>query len=100
MTKPKLTPFDVVEVLDTPESQAAYLNVVLEEDDPAAFLAALGTVCRAQGMTRIAKDAGLGRESLYKALGGGASPSLDTTLKVLHALGLKVALQPEEKSAA
>jgi probable addiction module antidote protein len=99
MTKPKLTPFDVVEVLDTPESQAAYLNVVLEEDDPAAFLVALGTVCRAQGMTRIAKDAGLGRESLYKALGGGASPSLDTTLKVLRALGIRLVATPEHHAA-
>jgi probable addiction module antidote protein len=99
MTKPKLTPFDVVEVLDTPESQAAYLNVVLEEDDPAAFLVALGTVCRARGMTRIAKDAGLGRESLYKALGGGASPSLETTLKVLHALGIRLVATPEHHAA-
>jgi probable addiction module antidote protein len=100
MEKLELTTFDAAAALDTPERQAAYLNVVLEENDPAAFLAALGTVCRAQGMTRVAKDAGLGRESLYKALGGGASASFDTALKVINALGLRIALEPEPKAAA
>ena len=82
------TPFDAADYLDDDETIAAYINAALEEDDPDAFLAALKTVARARGMTQLAKDTGLGRESLYKALAPGAKPRYDTMLKVIRALGI------------
>ena len=88
----RITEFDVSVYLDSEETIAAYLNAVLEEDDPDLFLAAVGDVAKCRGMMQIARDAGLGRESLYKALAPGAHPRYDTVLKVLHALGVKVAI--------
>ena len=67
MTTMKTAPFDAAEYLDSEEAIAAYLSAALEEDDPALFLAALADVAKARGMTQMAKDAGVGRESLYKA---------------------------------
>lgn len=92
MTKTLTTPYDVAEHLRTPQEMAAYLEACLEEaGDDAAFLAkALGDVARASGMTQVAKNAGLSRESLYKALSGERSPTFDTILKVIGALGLKL----------
>ena len=92
MAKTKTTRYDVAEHLRTPEEVSAYLDACLEEaGDDGAFLAkALGDVARAKGMTQVAKDAGLSRESLYKALSGDRSPSFGTVLKVLRALGLKL----------
>jgi len=86
------TKFDVAEHLRTPEEMAAYLEACLEEADvDAAFIAkTLGDIARAKGMTQVARDAGLSRESLYKALSGERSPGFDTILKVLQALGLKL----------
>ena len=86
------SPYDVAEHLRTPEEMAAYLEVCIEEaDGDAAFIAkALGDIARAQGMTQVARDSGLSRESLYKALSGERSPSFDTILKVVTALGLKL----------
>jgi probable addiction module antidote protein len=86
------TPYDVAEHLRTPEEMAAYLEACIEEaDGDAAFIAkALGDIARAQGMTQVARDSGLSRESLYKALSGERSPSFDTILKVVSALGLKL----------
>ena len=86
------TPYDVAEHLRTPEEMAAYLEACIEEaDGDAAFIAkALGDIARAQGMTQVARDSGLSRESLYKALSGERSPSFDTILKVVTALGLKL----------
>jgi len=91
-TKTKTTKYDVAEHLRTPEEMAAYLEACLEESNgDAAFIAkALGDIARAKGMTQVARDAGLSRESLYKALSGERSPGLDTVLKVLQALGLKL----------
>ncbi|MCP9917363.1 addiction module antidote protein [Cyanobium sp. ATX 6F1] len=85
-------PYDVAEQLRTPEEMAAYLEACIEEaDGDAAFIAkALGDIARAQGMTQVARDSGLSRESLYKALSGERSPSFDTILKVVTALGLKL----------
>jgi probable addiction module antidote protein len=90
--KTKTNPWDVAEHLRTPEEMAAYLEACIEEaDGDAAFIAkALGDIARAQGMTQVAKDSGLSRESLYKALSGERSPSFDTILKVVTALGLKL----------
>jgi probable addiction module antidote protein len=84
--------YDVAEHLRTPEEMAAYLEACLEEaDGDAAFVAkALGDIARAKGMSQVARDAGLSRESLYKALSGERTPSFDTILKVVAALGLKL----------
>ena len=92
MTKTITTKYDVAEHLRTPEDMAAYLEACLEEaNGDAAFIAkALGDIARAKGMTQVARDAGLSRESLYKALSGERSPGFDTILKVLQALGLKL----------
>ncbi len=90
--KERITEFDASAYLDSEETIAAYLNAVLEENDPALFLAAVGDVAKARGMMQIAREAGLGRESLYKALAPGAHPRYDTVLKVLHALGVKLAI--------
>jgi probable addiction module antidote protein len=86
------TRYDVAEHLRTPEEMAAYLEACLEEaDGDAAFIAkALGDIARAKGMAKVARDAGLSRESLYKALSGERSPGLDTILKVIGAVGLKL----------
>ena len=90
--KTTTTLYDVAEHLRTPEEMAAYLQACIEEaDGDAAFIAkALGDIARAQGMTQVARDSGLSRESLYKALSGERSPSFDTILKVVTALGLKL----------
>lgn len=92
MAKTKTSKYDVAEHLRTPEEMAAYLEACFEEaNGDAAFIAkALGDIARAKGMSQVARDAGLSRESLYKALSGERSPGFDTMLKVLQALGLKL----------
>lgn len=92
MAKTTTTRYDVAEHLRTPEEMAAYLEACFEEaEGDAAFIAkALGDIARAKGMTQVALDSGLSRESLYKALSGERSPSFDTILKVVSALGLKL----------
>jgi len=92
MSKTVTSRYDVAELLRTPDEMAAYLEACLEEaDGDAAFIAkALGDLARAKGMTQVAHDAGLSRESLYKALSGERSPGFDTILKVVRALGLKL----------
>ncbi|MCP9891476.1 MAG: hypothetical protein RLZZ274_1894 [Cyanobacteriota bacterium] len=96
----KTLPYDVAETLRTPDEMAAYLEACIEEaDGDAAFIAkALGDIARAQGMTQIARQTGLSRESLYKALSGDRSPSFDTVLKVIAALGLKLSAGVQEKA--
>ena len=96
MTKTKTTRYDVAEHLRTPEEMAAYLEACMEEaQGDAAYIAkALGNITRAKGMSQVARDAGLSRESLYKALSGDRNPSFDTILKVVHALGLKFHAEP------
>ena len=90
--KIKLKRWDSAEHLETEEDMALYLEACLEEaGDDAAFVAkALGTIARAKGMSQLARDTGMGRESLYKALSGEGNPSFATILKVTHALGLKL----------
>ena len=92
MGKTVTSRYDVAEHLRTPEEMAAYLEACLEEaDGDAAFIAkALGDIARAKGMTQVARDAGLSRESLYKALSGERSPGFGAILKVIGALGLKL----------
>jgi len=80
----------VVEHLETEEDITAYLEAVLDHGDPALVSAALGDIARARGMTEIAREAGLGRESLYKALSPEGNPEFDTVMKVLRALGLSL----------
>ena len=88
----KTAPYDVAEFLETPEEMAAYLEASIQEaDGDTAFIAkALGDIARAKGMTQIARETGLSRESLYKALSGDRSPSFETVLKVISALGLQL----------
>lgn len=96
MEKIKLKKWDSAEHLETEEDMALYLEACLEEaGNDAAFIAkALGTIARAKGMTQLARDTGMGRESLYKALSGEGNPSFATILKVTHALGLKLHAAP------
>src|SRR5688572_13936772 len=92
MRKTKTTRYDVAEHLRTPQEMAAYLEACFgEAKGDAAFIAkALGDIARARGMTQVARDTGLSRESLYKALSGERSPDFDTILKVVSALGLRL----------
>ena len=95
MAKTVTTPYDVAEHLRTPEEMAAYLDACLEEaGGDAAFIAkALGDIARAKGMSQVAHDTGLSRESLYKALSGERYPTFDTILKVVRALDLKLTVR-------
>lgn len=86
----KLLPFDAARYLTDDAAFAEYITAVLETDDPDLLLLALGDVARARGMAQVAKDAGLGRESLYKALAPGAKARFDTVLKVARALGVRL----------
>ena len=90
----KLVPFDAARYLTDDVAVAEYMSAVLEADDPDLLLLALADIARARGMAQVAKDAGLGRESLYKALAPGAKPRFDTILKVARALGVRLTAQP------
>jgi probable addiction module antidote protein len=95
-SKPKTSTYDVAEHLRTPEEVAAYLDAWLEEapDDVSGIARALGDIARAKGMSQVAKEAGLSRESLYRALSEGGNPSFATVLKVARALGVRLHAQP------
>ena len=95
-SKPKTSNYDVAERLRTPEEMAAYLDAWLEgaSDDVSGIARALGDIARAKGMSQVAKDAGLSRESLYRALSEGGNPSFATALKVSRALGVRLHAQP------
>jgi probable addiction module antidote protein len=86
----EFTPFDAADYLDNEETIAEYLTAALEDTNPDVFLSAIADVAKVRGMTQLAKNTGLGRESLYKALAPGAKPRYDTILKVLHGLGVKL----------
>ncbi len=83
-------PYDAAEYLETEEDMAAYLDAAMEDGDPNIIANALGTIARAKGMTQVAKDSGLGRESLYRALSGEGNPEFATIMKVVKALGLRL----------
>jgi probable addiction module antidote protein len=87
-----LPKFDVVDYLQTEKDIAGYLSAVLEDGDPALFVAAIGDIARAKGMTEIAKKSGITRESLYRALKIEARPRFETVAKVIHALGMKLSV--------
>jgi len=93
-TQVKLLAFDAARYPDSEDAIAEYMTAVLEADDPDLLLLALGDVTRDKGMAQAAKDAGLGRESLYKALTPGAKPRFDTVIKVARALGVKFTAHP------
>ena len=90
----KTKTFDIAEFLEDEETIAEYLNLALEDPNPEMLLLAVKNIARARGMTQLAQDAGLGRESLYKALSEGAKPRYDTVLKVVRALGVKLHAEP------
>ena len=90
MAKVKFAPFDVSAYLDNDEVIAEYLNAALEDSDPRVFLLAVGNVAKARGIANVAEEAGLGRESLYKALAPGAKPRYETVRKLVDALGVKL----------
>ena len=94
-----LAPFDASDYLDSEEVIAEYLTVALEDPDPDAFLMAVRDVAKVRGIATIAENAGLGRESLYKALRPGAQPRFDTVRRLLDALGVKLGVTPPQPHA-
>lgn len=94
-----VTAWDASDYLGTPEDRAAYLNAVLAEGDPALLQAALGDIAKAEGMTRVAGQAGVGRESLYKSLSVEGNPSFQTIVRVARALGLAMSFAPLSQTA-
>jgi probable addiction module antidote protein len=93
-TPVKLHAFDATRYLGSDEAVAEYMAAVMETEDPDLLLLALADLARARGMAQVAKDAGLGRESLYKALTPGAKPRFDTVVKVARALGVQLTARP------
>ena len=95
MMNSELIPFDITEYLDSEEAIATYLSQVLEDGDNDEFIRAIGYVAKAKGMAQIAKDTGLGRESLYKAFRPNAKPRFETVMKVMQALKLQLNAEPQ-----
>lgn len=100
MPKTITTPWDPAEHLKSEEDMAAYLEAALEEGDSNLIAAALGDIARAKGMSQVAREAGLGRESLYKALSPSGNPEFATILKVVAALGLQLHATPAGAKSA
>ncbi|MFM2465124.1 putative addiction module antidote protein [Paraburkholderia sp. RL17-368-BIF-A] len=96
--KVKISPFDASDYLDSEEAIASYINAAMEADDQDVLLLAIADVAKSRGMAQVAKDAGLGRESLYKALKPGAKPQFETVSKLMHALGIKFSAVPDRKT--
>ena len=90
MAKMQTQPWDAADYLETQEAVVIYLEAAFEDGDPGLIAAALGDIARAKGMTKVAAEAGLGRESLYKALSPDGNPEFATVLKVMRALGLRL----------
>ena len=90
MAHTKTQPFDAADYLKNEDDMVAYLEAALEEDDPRVVAAALGDIARAKGMSQVARDAGLGRESLYKALSPEGNPEFGTVMRVVRALGMSL----------
>lgn len=97
---PKLQAFDIAHYLDNDQVIAEYLTAALEDPDPDVFLMAVADVAKARGMSHVASETGLGRESLYKAFAPGAKPRYDTVLKVLKAVGIQLQAAPAVESMA
>lgn len=98
MAKTKFAPFNAAEYLDNEEVIAEYLAAALEDPDPEVFMMAVSNVARARGIAKIARDSGLGRESLYKALAPGAKPRFETVRKLVDALGVRWTVAPPTRS--
>ncbi|MBQ2624809.1 MAG: putative addiction module antidote protein [Kiritimatiellae bacterium] len=94
MVKTKLYNWDVTESLKTPEARAAYIEAAIEENDPEFLTVALGDVARAEGMSKVARKAKVGRENLYRAFAPGGNPTMATVMRVLDALGLTIRVSP------
>jgi probable addiction module antidote protein len=99
MSKSKIRPFDASNYLSNEADIAAYFQAAIEEGDPALLAAALGDIAKARGMTQLARDTGLSRESLYKSLSGERAPSSDTLFKVIRAMGFKISVEPLSRSS-
>jgi probable addiction module antidote protein len=98
MTKAGTKPFDPAEYLDDPDAIAAYMSEALESEDPAFIADALGVVARAKGMSEVARQAGVSRESLYRALSADGNPEFATVLRVVRALGLRLSAVPAHRA--
>lgn len=96
--KKHLIPFDMADYLDSDEAMAEYLSQVLADGDQDELLEAIGHIAKARGMAQIAKDAGVGRESLYKAFTPGAKPRFETVSKVIKSLGLTLQITPTQQA--
>jgi probable addiction module antidote protein len=90
----KTSPFDMSEYLDSPEMITEYLKAAVEDGDPELLRLALGDIAKAQGMTAIAKKAHINRQNLYKAFSENSNPTWETVNKVVHAIGLKLTVEP------
>ena len=90
----KFSHYDTAEYLQTEEDIAAYLEAVMEENDPSLLAAALGDIARARNMSQLAKEVGMSREGLYKALSGEGNPACSTISKIANALGLQLTIKP------
>ena len=93
--KPRVRRYDSAEYLDTPEAIAEYLTDALEDGDPGFIAKAIGTAARARGMSEVAREAGVSRENLYRALSGDTKPEFDTIRRVLDALGVRLEVKPK-----
>jgi probable addiction module antidote protein len=100
MTRTRTKPFDPAEYLEDSESIAAYMTEALDSGDPAFVADALGVVARARGMTEVARQAGVSRESLYRALRADGNPEFATVLRVVKALGLQLSAVPARREPA
>jgi probable addiction module antidote protein len=100
MSVPTTRPFDPAEYLDTSEGMAAYMTDALETGDPAFVADALGVIARARGMTEVAREAGVSRESLYRALSSDGNPEFGTVMRVAQALGLRFSVAPVPQKAS
>lgn len=99
MSKAKTKPFDPAEYLDDAESIAAYMSDALESEDPAFVADALGVIARARGMSEVAREAGVSRESLYRSLSTDGNPEFATVLRVIRALGLRLSAAPVRRAS-
>ncbi|WP_206952778.1 addiction module antidote protein [Trinickia acidisoli] len=95
----KIARFDAADYLDSEEAIAAYINAALEEGDADLLMAAIADVAKARGIAKVASDAGVGRESLYKTLAPGSQPKLETVFKLMRALGVKLTAAPDTAHA-
>jgi probable addiction module antidote protein len=96
----RISKFDAADYLKTPEAIATYLTEAFATDDAAYICAALDTVARAKGMSSVAKETALSRESLYKSFSGSSKPEFDTVRKILNSFGVKLVVEPVETKAA